>query len=81
MNLNDPEIILNRNLKHQTITDCKLQDKQYEKLDLLLSELTDHDSNGRTRESNRVLNEILKLNSEITRTENRCRSRLGLKKL
>ena len=77
----DPEIILKKKLLNQTITDCKLIDKQYQKLDLLFQELNDHDLNGRKKESDRVLNEILKLNKEITRTESRCRVRLGLSKL
>lgn len=79
--MNDPELFLNKNLKNQTIVDCKLQDTQYEKLDSLMSELDDHLMNGRTRECDRVFNEIHKINREITDTENRCRSRLGLKKL
>lgn len=79
--MNDPEIILKKKLLNQTIADCKMQDKQYEKLDMLMSELDDHDLNGRKKESDRVFNEIVKLNREITVTENRCRSRLGLKKL
>lgn len=77
----DPELILKRQLHDKTVTDCKLMDKQYQKLDILYAELDDHTRNGRTRESDRVFNEIVKLNREITRTENRCRSRLGLSKL
>ena len=73
--------LLKKKLLNQTITDCKLQDKQYEKLKLLYQELDDHDMNGRTRESDRVFNEIHKLNQEITDTENRCRVRLGLSPL
>jgi len=79
--MNEPDTIPKRKLYNQTVTDCKLQDKMYEKMDLLYQELDDHTRNGRTRESDRVFNEIVKLNREITRTENRCRSRLGLKKL
>ena len=81
MTMTEPEIILKKKLLNQTIADCKLQDKQYEKLKLLYQELDDHTMNGRTRESDRVFNEIVKLNREITRTENRCRVRLGLSKL
>ena len=81
MTMTDPEIILKKKLLNQTITDCKLQDKQYEKLKLLYQELDDHTMNGRTRESDRVFNEIVKLNREITRTESRCRVRLGLSKI
>ena len=79
--MNDPEIILKKKLLNQTIDDCKLIDKHYQKLKSLWSELDDHDLNGRKKESDRVLNEIHKINREITDTENRCRSRLGLKKL
>lgn len=79
--MNEPDIIPKRKLYNQTVTDCKLQDKMYEKMDLLYQELDDHTLNGRTRESDRVFNEIVKLNREITMTENRCRSRLGLSKL
>ena len=79
--MTDPDTIPKRKLYNQTITDCKLQDKMYEKMDLLYQELDDHTRNGRTRESDRVFNEIVKLNREITDTENRCRSRLGLRKL
>ena len=79
--MNEPDTIPKRKLYNQTVTDCKLQDKLYEKMDLLYQELDDHTLNGRTRESDRVFNEIVKLNREITMTENRCRSRLGLRKL
>ena len=79
--MTDPDSIPKRKLYNQTVTDCKLQDKLYEKMDLLYQELDDHTLNGRTRESDRVFNEIVKLNREITMTENRCRSRLGLRKL
>lgn len=79
--LNDPEIILQRLLYDRTVSDCKLIDKKYEKLRQLWSELDDHDRNGRTRDSNKVFTEIIKINREITVTENRCRGRLGLKKL
>ena len=79
--MNEPDTIPKRKLYNQTVTDCKLQDKMYEKMDLLYQELDDHTRNGRTRESDRVFNEIVKLNREITMTENRCRSRLGLRKL
>lgn len=79
--MTDPDTIPKRKLYNQTVTDCKLQDKMYEKMDLLYQELDDHTRNGRTRESDRVFNEIVKLNREITMTENRCRSRLGLSKL
>lgn len=79
--MNEPDTIPKRKLYNQTVTDCKLQDKMYEKMDLLYQELDDHTRNGRTRESDRVFNEIVKLNREITMTENRCRSRLGLSKL
>ena len=77
----DPEIILKKLLHDRTVSDCKLIDKKYEKLRQLWSELDDHDRNGRTRDSDRVFNEIHKINREITVTENRCRSRLGLKKI
>jgi len=79
--MNDPEIILKKKLLNQTIDDCKLIDKHYQKLKSLWSELYDHDLNGRKKESDRVLNEIVKINREITRTESRCRVRLGLSKL
>lgn len=79
--MNDPEIILKKKLLNQTIDDCKLIDKHYQKLKSLWSELDDHDLNGRKKESDRVLNEIVKINKEITRTESRCRVRLGLSKL
>lgn len=81
MTRNDPELLLRKKLYKQTVTDCKLQDKLYDKLDSLYAEMDDHDLNGRTRESDRIFNEIMKLNREITVTENRTRSRLGLKKL
>ena len=77
----DPETILKKLLHDRTVSDCKLIDRKYEQLDRLWSELDDHDRNGRTRDSDRVFNEIHKINREITDTENRCRSRLGLKKL
>lgn len=76
-----PETILKKLLHNRTVSDCKLIDLKYEELNRLWSELDDHDLNGRTRESDRVFNEIHKINREITVTENRCRSRLGLKKL
>lgn len=79
--MNDSEKVLKKQSLEQTINDCKLQDKQYQKLDLLYDELDDHLLNGRHREYDRTFNEILKLNKEITVTENRCRSRLGLNKL
>lgn len=79
--MNDPEIILKKLLHNRTVSDCKLIDSNYEKLRQLGSELDDHVLNGRTSESDRVFNEIVKINREITVTENRCRSRLGLKKL
>ena len=81
MTRNDPEIILKKLLYDRTVRDCKLIDKKYEKLRQLWAELDDHDLNGRTRERDRVFNEMVKINREITVTENRCRSRLGLKKL
>ena len=77
----DPEILLKKLLHDRTVRDCKLIDIKYEQLDRLWSELDDHDLNGRTRDSDRVFKEIHKINREITDTENRCRSRLGLKKL
>ena len=76
-----PEVILQKQLHKRTVSDCKLIDKNYRKLEQLWVELADHDLNGRTRESKRVLNEIMDINREITITENRCRTRLGLKKL
>ena len=79
--MNNSEKVLKKKSLEQTINDCKLQDKQYQKLDLLYDELDDHILNGRYREYDRTFNEVLKLNREITVTENRCRSRLGLKKL
>jgi len=77
----DPEIILKKLLHNRTVSDCKLIDRKYEQLDRLWSELDDHHRNGRTKESDKVFNEIHKINREITDTENRCRARLGLKKL
>ena len=77
----DSEKVLKKLLLNRTVSDCKLIDKKYEQLHRLWSELNDHDLNGRTRDSDRVFNEIIKINREITVTENRCRSRLGLKKL
>ena len=77
----DPELILKKNLLNQTIADCKLQDKQYERINGLMIELDDHLLNGRTREYDRTLKEISKINREITDTENRCRTRLGLSNL
>ena len=77
----DPEIIMKKLLHDRTVSDCKLIDKKYEKLRQLWKELDDHTLNGRTRDSDKVFNEIIKINREITRTESRCRSRLGLSKL
>ena len=79
--MNESEKVLKKQSLEQTINDCELQDKQYQKLDLLYAELDDHLLNGRYSEYDRTFNEILKLNKEITVTENRCRSRLGLNKL
>lgn len=79
--MNDPETILKKRSLNQVVNDLNVQDKLYAQLDRLWSELDDHKMNGRTVESNRTFNEILKVNREITVTENRCRSRLGLKKL
>lgn len=76
-----PDNILKGNLENQTINDCKLQDKQYHELKLLYAELDGLLMNGRYREFDRVFKQITKLNKEITLTENRCRSRLGLKKI
>lgn len=77
----DPKILLKRLLHDRTVSDCKLIDRKYEQLNRLWSELDDHDRNGRTMDSDKVFNEIHRINREITDTENRCRSRLGLKKL
>ena len=79
--MTEPEKVLKKRSLNQTIADCKLQDKQYEKLKLLYAELDDHLLNGRYREYDRIFNEIVKLNKEITRAESRCRVRLGLSKL
>lgn len=81
MNLTEPEKVVKKYSLNQTVNDCKLQDKQYEKLDCLLDELDDHLLNGRYSEYDLVFKQITKLNKEITDTENRCRSRLGMKKL
>ena len=75
--MTDPERVLKKKLLNQTIDDCMLIDTHYRKLKLLWSELDDHDLNGRKKDSDRVLKEIVKINREITVTENRCRVRLG----
>ena len=77
----DPEIILKKKLLDRTISDCKLIDANYEKINLLMSELDDHRLNGRWTDYDKTVNDIMKLNTEITDTENRCRTRLGLSKL
>lgn len=77
----ESEKVLKRLLHKRTVSDCKLIDRKYEQLDRLWSELDDHDRNGRIKDSDSVFKEIHKINREITDTENRCRSRLGLRKL
>ena len=79
--MNNSEKVLKKQSLEQTINDCKLQHKQYQKLDLLYDELDDHILNGRYMEYDRTFKKVTELNKEITDTENRCRSRLGLKKL
>ena len=79
--MTDPDTIPKRKLYNQTVTDCKLQDNLYEQLGRLIKELDDHRLNGRWSDYDKILNKIRDINKEITITENRCRSRLGLNKL
>ena len=79
--MTDPDLTYRKLLNKHTVADLKEMDILYQKLDLLWSEMDDHNLNGRIKESNRVLKEIHNLNREINTTENRCRARLGLKKL
>ena len=79
--MTDPEVTYRKLLHKHTVNDLMEMDRLYQELDLLWSELDDHIMNGRTRNRDRTIIKIHKLNREITVTENRCRTRLGLKKL
>ena len=79
--MTDPDITYRKLLHKHTANDLKEMDRLYHELKLLWSELDDHTLNGRTRHRDKTINKIHKLNREITVTENRCRTRLGLKKL
>lgn len=79
--MTEPDITYRKFLHKQTVNDLKGIEQLYQELDILWQELDDHDRNGRTSESKRILTEIRDINREITVTENRCRTRLGLKKL
>jgi hypothetical protein len=79
--MTEPDITYRKFLHKQTVNDLKGIEQLYQELDILWQELDDHDRNGRTSESKRILTEIRNINREITVTENRCRTRLGLKKL
>ena len=81
MTMTEPEKVLKKESLNQTIIDCKLQDNLYKQLDYLISELDDHRLNGRWSDYDKIINKIMDINKEITDTENRCRSRIGLKKL
>ena len=79
--MTDPDIPYKKLQKKHTVNDLMEIDTIYQKMDLLWSEMNDHDLNGRIKESNRLLKEIYNLNREINIIENRCRVRIGLKKL
>ena len=79
--MTDPDITYRKLLYKHTVADLKEMDRLYQELKLLQSELDDHILNGRTKHRDKTITKIHKLNREITVTENRCRTRLGLKKL
>ena len=75
--MSDIDEIYRKKKLEMTINDLKAMDNYYETLDRLMKELNEHEREGRDTAHRKVLNEIIKVNNNITHTEKRIKNRLG----